>query len=236
MDLLSPKKINEAKKAEEDAKIAKASKINDMLNGGVKSLNQIQTFEREEKERIAKELLDAETSADERKATLLAECESLEARKKEAEKPIDDKRKEFEAREEAVAQREDIVDKTMNELKAKDDAVNQRDFHLDEREKTIVSHETLVTEKMAEAELKNTEAENKLNKVNVRITALDQRESDLNERETFINSEFVRFKAEEDAKREVFDQEWEKIIAGREKLNSDRAAVDAAMKEFGVKT
>ena len=96
MKLLDADKVEKEKDRSEEERRATVKRINDEEIASVRRLNEALAEEKREKTRIAEDLTIARNSAiaETKKSVLLAEIKSLEERRQEALKPIDDLRKE----------------------------------------------------------------------------------------------------------------------------------------------
>lgn len=130
MNLLPPQEAKQAVAQNEEQAKKKLREILDYLDEGVRKLNHFKEHDARERMRITDEFKAFEAETATKKQTLTREVESLEARKREAEKPLDERSRQLDEREVNLHDREVDLNAYANELdKLSDDLDAQDSLH-----------------------------------------------------------------------------------------------------------
>lgn len=236
MQLLSPEEVKDKSALSESDRIIRIGKLNKEESDSVHRTNAAKAHETAEKERIGRELEEAERQAEERKTALLAEIVPLEARKEEAMKPVDALLR----RAEAIAG-ENVTEKARlsalsTELIDRLEKVRDREDNVSDREQTAEERHTALDtrEKKIEAseEATKTSAESLAQKWVVYHKTVHDTNADLEKREKRVQdgtkaNEIIREAQEKRAtEQDAFDRQ----------LKDRSATLERAAQEILAKT
>lgn len=144
MELLTPAKITNDKRAEQDKTQLRGIAIEQEESRLVHSLNATRDSVEEEKEKVRLDLQMFEAQAEDRKKVLADEIAAAERRRDTAMEPVERRRKEVEGREEAVSTREATVQTAADKLVSRETAVGLREESAAEAEKSLTSREEAI--------------------------------------------------------------------------------------------
>ncbi len=168
--LLTPESLKEGSKVQAQEQQARMRSMAHEEERLIRSINDLQRDEREEKERIKEDVARFRNEAhvkileiDSTIASKKKEVEALEERRAEAMKPIEEVRKEADERNEKSKEREEVVakreqaaealaDQNLEELEQLNDRrqlQNERDEELDKREEKVKQEEAISKESLA---------------------------------------------------------------------------------------
>ena len=140
MQLLSAKTTKDNKAKSDADRINRIKRLNQEETEAVQRLNKIRVLEKEENERIAQGLQENKSVYEVKKTILIKEVESLEARKREAVKPVQD----IEEKAQKVLNDNMAVS---NDLKIRQEKVKQKEADVIERLENITDKEQELIER-----------------------------------------------------------------------------------------
>lgn len=236
MRLLSPQQVKDAKSKEHEKQAHQGAQIAQTLNKGIKALNEFRDKKDHQREAIQKDFNLFCADIESKKTALLSEVQSLEARKIEAEKPLDEKRKDLtrreeqhnQAREELETEKQEVnalKEQTEKELKnqsellqTKANELNTQQHALQESKKKLALDKSTFTAHVSrEAKI----LEDRKSFLALKERELANKENELAQREHAVK-----------VLRESLVQKEEELITQKVKLLDERSTLDRAWSEL----
>lgn len=145
MKLLTPEKVKTDKKRSEEERQSRIKQLNKAESEATASLNSVLSNAKTQEEMINSHLVVVEQQANERKSALLKEIGSLENHRRELLKPIDEIKREVEAREQEVAKKEAKIEQEKLKIAEQWDLINEDIDNLADYKQTLDEREAELT-------------------------------------------------------------------------------------------
>ena len=159
MQLLSAQEVKTNKDTTAEEQAVRIGKLNQHETEATRRMNEALALEKEVRARVERDVAKVEKHAEEKKADLIKEVTALEARKREAEKPIQMTLAHAESLVNENEQVKTALQEREKEIEAKEEQVSERLEALGEREEGIKEQEEMSQERENRAKMAETQSE-----------------------------------------------------------------------------
>lgn len=235
MKVLAPRELDKRKREQEDFRVQKAERLNDLVREQELALNLARDTDRKEREKLAKQFLSFTAEIGQRKSALESEVKDLEARKQKALEPLDESLKEAKRKAEEVVQMQADLANQMVDI-ARERACVQEDAQTSERKRLDLQKQEkeLTSEQFATATIKR-RTEDNAKKLEEEMAFFSGWKERITTEMRSHSEDLARQRAEVEAVTKINEEQRIRNEADRIRLNDRQMTLAAAFEELKQK-